>query len=413
MSPNSLPMKDTENSVELAAPHAEEPDSPAESPDPGFARLVNLLRKVCGEYFASGRGTACQIQWRDHKPYRFGNGEPAFAVIIKDKVGVSALASLDATSFLEAYALGHIDIRGDMERMFAFRDMTKDDHSLGYLWNLVKPILFGQTRMDRSGISTHYDYSPEFYLAFLDRRHRCYSQAVYLRDDEPLEDAMTRKLDFALDAIGVKPGSRVLDIGGGWGAFNEHAGKRGIRVTSLTISRESEDFLNALIESWKLPCEAVNCHLYEYDPGYKFDALVNLGVTEHLPDYQRSLAAYQRLLKPGGRMYLDASACREKYNFHSFIYKHIYPGNCSPMCLHDYLTRLAKTPFRLRGIWDDRHSYHLTARQWAQNLERNREAIVRSGGESLFRKFQVYLWGTADVFRRDIMQAYRLVLELP
>jgi len=39
--------------------------------------------------------------------------------------------------------------------------------------------------------------------------------------------------------------------------------------------------------------------------------------------------------------------------------------------------------------------------------------VVRACGESTFRKFHVYLWGTADVFRRDIMQAYRWVLELP
>src|SRR5207253_10073403 len=58
---------------------------------------------------------------------------------------------------------------------------------------------------------------------------------------------------------------------------------------------------------------SVNCHLYEYEPGFKFDAIVNLGVTEHLPGYKKSLEVYQKLLKPGGKMYLDASACREKY----------------------------------------------------------------------------------------------------
>ena len=41
---------------------------------------------------------------------------------------------------------------------------------------------------------------------------------------------MTRKLDFALSSIAVKPGDRVLDVGGGWGAFTEYAGKRGVRV---------------------------------------------------------------------------------------------------------------------------------------------------------------------------------------
>jgi cyclopropane-fatty-acyl-phospholipid synthase len=112
-------------------------------------------------------------------------------------------------------------------------------------------------------------------------------------------------------------------------------------------------------------------------------------------------------------MYLDASACREKYRFHSFINTYIYPNNCSPACLHDWMTQLAKTPLRLKGVWDDRHSYYLTAKHWAQNLEKNREAIVKDVGEVLFRQFQIYLWGTADVFRRDIMQAYRWVIEKP
>jgi len=387
--------------------------SSAQLSDPGYERLLNFLRKACKEYYASGRGVPCSIRWQNGKWHKFGQGEPAFTVTVNDKQGVSAIASLDGTSFLEAYALNHIDIRGSIEQMFAFRDFTTDNHPVSYLWSLVKPILFGQTKMDRSGISTHYDNSQDFYLSFLDLRHRCYSQAVFEHDDETLENAMTRKFEFAVDAIGVKPGARVLDIGGGWGAFNEFAGKRGIRVTSLTISQESENFLQKMIRDQKLPCDVVNCHLYEYDPGMKFDAIVNLGVTEHLPDYGRSLATYQRLLKPGGKMYLDASACREKYKFHSFIYKHIYPGNCSPMCLHDYMTQLARTPFRLRGVWDDRHSYYLTAKHWAQNLERNRERIVQNGDESLFRKFQIYLWGTADVLRRDVMQAYRWVLELP
>jgi cyclopropane-fatty-acyl-phospholipid synthase len=381
--------------------------------DPRFDRLLALLQKACRDYYASGRGVPCTLRWRDGRIHTFGEGEPAFGVVVRDAAGVQAMSTLDGNAFLEAYAYGHLDIEGDMERLFAFRDMTSDKHPIEYLWNLVRPLLFGQVRADRSGIETHYDHSPEFYLAFLDRRHRCYSQGVFRSDDEPLEDAMTRKLDFALEAIGAKPGDRVLDIGGGWGAFCEHAGRRGIRVTSLTISGQSERFLRKLIADHKLPCDVVNAHVFEYRPAEPFDGIVNLGVTGHLPDYARSFETYRRLLKPGGRIYLDESACREKYRFHTFITRHIYPGNASPTCLHDYLAKLARTPFRLRGIWDDRHSYYLTARHWALNLERRQEEVVRAAGEAAFRKFQIYLWGTADCFKRDVMQAYRWVLELP
>jgi cyclopropane-fatty-acyl-phospholipid synthase len=384
-----------------------------ETADPSFKRLINLLRRACTEYYAKGQGVPCAVRWRDDKPYLFGHGEPAFTLVLKDKTAVSAFASLDGLAFVESYVLGHMDIEGDMDKLHEMRDVTSDNRFLHYFWNLAKPLLFGQTKMDRDSISKHYDNAPELYLNFLDSRHRCYSQAVFERDDEPLEDAMTRKLEFAVNAVGAKPGDRVLDIGGGWGAFNEYAGKKGIKVTSLTISKESEAFLNKMIADQKLPTEVLNQHLFEYEPGFKYDAIVNLGVTEHLADYKRSLAVYRKLLKPGGKIYLDASACREKYKFHSFITKHIYPGNCSPLCLHDYLKHLANTPFRLLGVWDDRHSYELTALHWARKLERNRDAIVKACGESTYRKFHVYLFGTADVFRRDIMQAYRWVLELP
>ena len=54
---------------------------------------------------------------------------------------------------------------------------------------------------DRATISQHYDEDSEFFLTFLDRRHRCYTEGVFACDDEPLEDAMTRKMDLAIDAL--------------------------------------------------------------------------------------------------------------------------------------------------------------------------------------------------------------------
>lgn len=382
-------------------------------PDKSYIRLIKFLEIVCRKYYESERGVPVAVQWNECEETLFGNGEPVFKIKIKDKKGVSMVASLDGTSFLEAYIFGHMDISGNLEKMFAFRDMTTDKHFWGYAWNLIRPLIFGQVKADRSGISSHYDFSQDFYLSFLDNKHRCYSQAIFKYDNESLEKAMTRKLDFVLDSIDVKPGDKVLDIGGGWGAFNEYAGKKGINVTSITISSESENYLNELIKKQKLPCKVVNCHLYEYSSDEKYDAIVNLGVTEHLPDYEQSLSVYQRLLKPGGKIYLDASATRIKYHFHKFIYKYIYPGNCSPMCLHDYLAKVANTPFRILGIWDDRHSYYLTAKCWAQNLEKNKDRAVSYGSETICRMFQVYLWGTADVFHKDVMQAYRLLMELP
>ena len=55
---------------------------------------------------------------------------------------------------------------------------------------------------------------------------RCHSQAIFRSDDEPLETAQKRKLNIVLESCELKPGDRMLDVGGGWGAFVEHAGKK-------------------------------------------------------------------------------------------------------------------------------------------------------------------------------------------
>lgn len=340
-----------------------------------------------------------------------GRGEPSFNIAIKNKEGVNAFHSMDDTKILEGYMKGDIDVEGDFLKTFELRGTFKDSHPLQYLWCFIHPLIYGQVKSDRKWIAEHYDLDQDFYLMFLDKRHRCYSQGVFASDDESLEDAMTRKLEFAIQAIGAKPGDHVLDIGGGWGAFVEYAGKKGIRVTSLTISKESEVFVNNIINRENLPCKILKQHLYEHNPEQAYDAIVNLGVTEHLTDYGMTLKKYKSLVKPGGRIYLDASASRTKFGFHSFIYRYIYPGNYSPMCLHDYLTHLSKTDFQLLEVLNDRHNYYLTTKGWAENLESNRENIINRWDKCLFRKFQIYLWGCVDVFERDIMQAYRLVLE--
>jgi cyclopropane-fatty-acyl-phospholipid synthase len=205
----------------------------------------------------------------------------------------------------------------------------------------------------------------------------------------------------------------VLDIGAGWGAFTQHAGRRGIHVTSLTISAESQRYVSDLIAREGLPCRVLREHFLEYHSDEPYDAIVNLGVTEHLPDYAATLAQYRRLLKPGGRVFLDACAACNKYPFSSFVLSHVWPGNATPLHLSGYLHELERTPFELVSVRNDRRDYLLTAQHWAENLDGCRAEVVRRWGERLYRRFRLYLWGCVHVFRTDDVTAYRLLLELP
>ena len=56
-----------------------------------------------------------------------------------------------------------------------------------------------------------------------------------------LEAAQLHKVDAILDSAGVAAGSRVLEIGTGWGTLAIRAAQRGASVTSVTLSVEQAD----------------------------------------------------------------------------------------------------------------------------------------------------------------------------
>lgn len=337
----------------------------------------------------------------------------AFTVHLASSRGRRALASLDELSIAEAYMRGDLDIEGEMLAALRFRPMLSDRRPLHYLWQTyVQPLIFGQVSQDKKWISSHYDLDASFFELWLDPEIRAYSHGHFASDDESLEAGMVRKFQYAFDATRMEPGWRVLDIGGGWGSFLQFAGEKGVHVTSLTISKASEEYMNRLIEEKGYPGRAIREHLLAFESHEKFDAIVNLGVTEHLPDYRRTLAQYQRLLKPGRRIYLDAYS-GGRHGMPSFISKWIFEGNTSPLNLERYVRELGRTPFELLEITNDRHNYFLSCKKWAENLEAVRGEVVRRWGEHLYRRFRLYLWAAANSFDTGTLEAHRMVLELP
>ena len=94
----------------------------------------------------------------------------------------------------------------------------------------------------RRNISDHYDLSNALFSEFLDET-LTYSSALF--DTLPatpdrLADAQRRKIDRLLDVAGVRTGTRVLEIGTGWGELCLRAAARGAHVRSVTLSAEQQ-----------------------------------------------------------------------------------------------------------------------------------------------------------------------------
>lgn len=372
-----------------------------------FSRIEGFIDRI------DAVETPFSIELPDGTKREVGEGAPQFHVGLRTDRAVKAVASLDEANISEAFLQGDIDLEGDMTSPFALRASLDDRHPLVTAWRFVQPLIFGQVFTNRAAISSHYDLDPKLFLSFLDPVLPAYSQGVYASDDETLETALRRKFDYAVEKCELGQSTRVLEIGPGWGAFASHALPRGIDFVGLTISEVSQTFINDKLSQFRDSFKIVLQDLLEYDTKEKFDSIVIMGVIEHLPNYERVLKKFDSLLKPGGLVFLDGSAARKKYELSTFMARHIYPGNHSFLVLDDFVNKVAKTPFEMLEILNDRHSYYLTFKQWAENLESNKDAVIHEFGDFEYRKFRLYLWGATYEFLSRNLDCYRMVLYKP
>jgi cyclopropane-fatty-acyl-phospholipid synthase len=339
---------------------------------------------------------------------------PPFRVQVRTQRGLHALMSLDEYAIAEAYVNADIDVEGDFLKAFELRRLFSDKHPILSLMRFVQPLMNGRNKTDKASITAHYDLGNEFYWTFLDQRYRLYSQALYLDEDESLEEAAENKLRYICDICKLGPGSRVLDLGAGWGSFSRFAASRGIDVTMLTLSKEQFGYLSSLAaeagHKGRLTPRLES--IFEFETGQRFDAIVVLGVMEHLPDYRRLMHRFDELLAPGGYVYMDFVATRKKYSISTFTHQHVFQGDHTPVFMPGLIAASNDLPFEIIAIHNDRHSYFLTAKAWAQRLEAARQPLVQKFGEKPFRSFQLYLWSVANCLYRDgDLESYRVVLK--
>src|SRR6266446_1176413 len=90
----------------------------------------------------------------------------------------------------------------------------------------------------RRNVARHYDLDGRLYALFLDA-DRQYSCAYFETPDQSLDDAQLAKRRHLAAKLLLEPGSRVLDIGSGWGGLALYLAEMcGARVTAVTLSGE-------------------------------------------------------------------------------------------------------------------------------------------------------------------------------
>jgi cyclopropane-fatty-acyl-phospholipid synthase len=343
---------------------------------------------------------------------RVRSGAPAVATLrFQDWRAVAAFLLRDQAGLFECYLQERLDLEpGSSDPAESLLGVIKalDEQSTDWHWvgaALSSSRYFWQqnTAARRAALSVHYSVPVAFWLSLLSEEYPIYSHYLFEEHEthEAWERACERKLEYALRVCQLRPGERVLNVGEGWGGFMAYAGRRGVSVTGTTLNDQSYKACRAKrkAEGLEATCEVVKTDFYDYQSHAPFDAITNMGVTEHLTDYDRLLTQYSRLLKSGGYVYSDFVGTTRDAPFRSLIQQHVYPGAAAV-----YLPRLLNAVERNQGfdvvtVFDDRLSYDKTCVAWARNAEAHRGTIVEGFGEMRYRWIWSYLWMSVYGFR--------------
>jgi cyclopropane-fatty-acyl-phospholipid synthase len=298
-------------------------------------------------------------------------------------------------------------------------------------------------RAAQANIAAHYDLSNEMFALFLDPS-MTYSSALFDRDParQPylqttgpetehshpdmrdgalgtleLQQAQQHKIDRLLDLTGVAAGTRVLEIGSGWGELACRAAVRGALVRTITLSERQLQYTRERVRREDLTRQ-VQAELRDYrDTKGTYDAVLSVEMieavgSEHWPTYFRTLSD---LLAPGGRIGLQAITMPHKRMLatsrtQTWITKYVFPGGMIPS-----LTAIQKNAarFGLQVIDDLAFGAHYarTLGLWRKRLTANTARLGALGFDETFRRtWQLYLAYSEAGFASGYLDVHQIVL---
>ncbi len=385
-------------------------------------RVLQLLEKI-------EHGTLT-VQFPDRSLKIYGKGDLPHAAISLSNWNVF-LASMKSgdIGFAESYIAGdwRTPSLSDLLRVMIQNRRVVEDLIYGSWWGRmiyrVRHLLNRNHKANsRKNIHAHYDLGNAFYELWLDNTMN-YSSALFEGNFSlSMQDAQHAKVRRALKATDVTQGSRVLEIGCGWGALAEMATmEMGAHVTGVTLSTEQLAFANARMK-WNGKADQADLRLQDYrdiDDG-PYDAVCSIEMIEavgqeYWPTY---FQAVSKLLKPGGKACIQSividDALFDRYvKSTDFIQQYIFPGGCLPSP-SEFRRQAKLAGLEVIDALKFGPDYAETLRRWRHEFMAQEAQVLKLGFDNKFlRTWEFYLAYCEAAFDEANTDVIQFTLQKP
>jgi cyclopropane-fatty-acyl-phospholipid synthase len=239
-------------------------------------------------------------------------------------------------------------------------------------------------------IDIHYNLGNDLYKNMLDSG-MSYTCGLWYPETKTLDEAQINKIDLIGRKLKLKPGMKVLDIGGGFGAAAKYLAQNfGVSVTIYNISKEQ-------VKYGRESCKDVDVTFviadYRTATG-EFDAIYSIGFFEHVGS-QNARGYFElidRCLKPEGLALTHTILSADnKLPTDRWINKYIFPGGDLPY-MKDLL--IASAPMLVtEDVQSFAKSYAKTLHCWNDNFVKNWDKIKDTYDPMMDGKFyRMWTW---------------------
>jgi cyclopropane-fatty-acyl-phospholipid synthase len=258
--------------------------------------------------------------------------------------------------------------------------------------NIINSFINSNTReRSKKNISAHYDLGNEFFSIWLDKS-LTYSCGIFDNENESLENAQINKYNKLIDLVQPKTGSKMLEIGCGWGGFAEQIAKKyDVKLDCITISQKQYQFTKAKINRLGLN-HKVNIKMLDYrDLKNKYDNIISIEMIEAVGEkyLNKYFTTIKNNLNPNGKAAIQSIVIKDdlydRYRTkEDFIQKFIFPGGFLPSF------KTLKMLSNQSGLKIDNYNlygehYSNTLQKWRKSFLNSWEIISRQGFNPSFK----------------------------
>jgi cyclopropane-fatty-acyl-phospholipid synthase len=264
----------------------------------------------------------------------------------------------------------------------------------------------------RDNVAHHYDLDHRLYSLFLDS-DRQYSCGYFETPTESLDDAQLAKKRHLAAKLLAGPGSRILDIGCGWGGLALYLAEFcRAKVTGITLSNEQLEAARARAGEGGLGAK-VDFRLTDYrDVEGTFDRIVSVGMFEHVGVgfYDAFFRKCAALLAEDGVMVLHSIGRSGPPNAtNPWIRKYIFPGGYIPS-LSEVIPAIERAGLVVTDVEILRLHYAQTLAAWRERFLAHRDDVQRIYDARFVRMWEFYLACSEVAFRHFGLMVFQLQL---